>query len=106
MKDIKSVMIGFLLATCMFLFMGATDGVESMDWNVTGEVVVEDVEGDLVIKTSDKFGQFSGFASNGIVFLIDTKSADTWIWNSGIKMWEFQEDANIHLINHYDNYRH
>ena len=24
MKDIKSVMIGFLLATCMFLFMGQT----------------------------------------------------------------------------------
>lgn len=24
MKDIKSIMIGFLLATCMFLFMGQT----------------------------------------------------------------------------------
>ena len=26
MKDIKSMIIGFLLATCMFLFMGATSG--------------------------------------------------------------------------------
>ena len=25
MKDIKSMIIGFLLATCMFLFMGQTD---------------------------------------------------------------------------------
>ena len=26
MKDFKSIMIGFLLATCMFLFMGQTNG--------------------------------------------------------------------------------
>ena len=28
--------------------------VDSMDWNVTGEVTVEDVEGNLVINTSGK----------------------------------------------------
>ena len=87
MKDIKSMIIGFLLATCMFLFMGQTNNY-----------------GNVIMK--GEYGQFSGFTSKESVFMIDTKSADTWIWNSGIKMWEFQDDANVHLINHYDNYRH
>ena len=29
MKDIKSLMIGFLLATCMFLFMGQTSNMSN-----------------------------------------------------------------------------
>ena len=53
MNNIKTYIIGFLSATCLFLFMGATDGVDSMDWNVTGEVTVEDIEGNLIIKASE-----------------------------------------------------
>ena len=45
MKDIKSVMIGFLLATCCFLFMG---------------------------QTSNDRGKFQGFASDTSVYLLDT----------------------------------
>ena len=29
MKDIKSLIIGFLLATCMFLFMGQTSNISN-----------------------------------------------------------------------------
>ena len=87
MKDIKIFIIGFLSCCCLFLFMGQTNNY-----------------GDIVIQK--EYGQFSGFTSKESAFMIDTKTADTWIWNSGIKMWEFQEDANIHLINHYENYRH
>ena len=84
MKDIKSYIIGFLTCACLFLIMGQSAGS---------------------IKISDKFGQYQGFASKGEVFLIDTKTADTWIWNSGIEMWESIVDANVHLVNHYENYR-
>jgi len=38
----KNILIGFLMAICMFLMIGATD-----------EVTVEDVEGNLVIKASE-----------------------------------------------------
>tara|TARA_Y100001970_G_scaffold137457_1_gene169158 strand:+ start:991 stop:1296 length:306 start_codon:yes stop_codon:yes gene_type:complete len=31
MKDIKSMIIGFLLATCMFLFMGNTENDKQVD---------------------------------------------------------------------------
>ena len=39
MKDIKSIIIGFLMATCMFLFMGAT-----ADDNQVGRYQVSTVE--------------------------------------------------------------
>ena len=38
MKDIKSMIIGFLLATCLFLFMGATDN----DSMITKEIILEE----------------------------------------------------------------
>ena len=48
MKDIKSILIGFLLATCMFLFMGNT--------------------------SSGQVGKYQGFADENNVFMIDTKT--------------------------------
>ena len=93
MKNIKSLLIGFLSCLCMILFMGQTDS-ESFEMQVSN--------GNIHI--SDEYGQFQGFASRGEIFLIDTKSADTWIWQSHLKLWERQDDANIQLINHYENY--
>ena len=71
MKDIKSYVIGFLSCFCLFLIMGQTDGEEMMQWNVDGKVVVEDVEGDLVIEASEN-GRYQGFADKGKLYLVDT----------------------------------
>ena len=52
MKDIKSVMIGFLLATCMFLFIGATSN--------TGQ------------------GKYQGFGTEGGRFMLDTQTGQLY----------------------------
>tara|TARA_Y100001970_G_scaffold290650_1_gene425176 strand:+ start:1566 stop:1823 length:258 start_codon:yes stop_codon:yes gene_type:complete len=36
MKDIKTLMIGFLLATCMFLMMGQGNLSQNLDFEVVG----------------------------------------------------------------------
>ena len=57
MKDIKSMIIGFLLATCMFLFMGATGS----DKNV---------------------GKYHTYGdANGGSYLLDTQTGESWKWS-------------------------
>ena len=57
MKDIKSMMIGFLLATCMFLMMGQT--------------------------TNDtQTGKYQGFADQNDIFLINTNTGELWEYTS------------------------
>ena len=54
MKDIKSVMIGFLLATSMFLFMGQTKA------------------------TNSEIGGYQAFADDEREYLVDTMTGQMW----------------------------
>ena len=65
MKDIKSMMIGFLLATCMFLMMGAD---EISEWNVDGKVIVE----------CNDNGRYQSFGTDGQNYLLDTTNGELW----------------------------
>ena len=53
MKNIKSLIIGFLLATCMFLFMGNTSSNSGQ-------------------------GKYQGFANDTHRYMIDTYTGETW----------------------------
>tara|TARA_X000001036_G_C20011025_1_gene534472 strand:- start:230 stop:445 length:216 start_codon:yes stop_codon:yes gene_type:complete len=53
MKDFKTLMIGFLLATCMFLLMG--QGSSKSD-----------------------IGRYQGFGTNN-AYLVDTTTGETWM---------------------------
>ena len=74
--DVKSMLIGFLLCACFFLTVGATDEVESMQWNVDGKVIVEDVEGNLIIDSNNGRYQLSTCTNNTYVeeTIIDTRT--------------------------------
>ena len=89
MKDIKSYVIGFLSCACLFLIMGQTDGEEMMQWNVDGKVVVEDVEGNLVIEASEN-GRYQGFADKGKLYLVDTTTGQLFYDKKqrGEKIWQ------------------
>jgi len=72
MKDIKSVMIGFLLATSMFLFMGQTKA------------------------TSNEIGRYQAFSDNeGKEFIIDTTTGALWIciYNERTSTWSWYESV-------------
>ena len=71
MNDFKSFLIGFLMCTCMFLFMGATS-------NDGGQ------------------GKYQAFASDKGKFLIDTNTGETWILGMRFnnRYWEKYIDAN------------
>jgi len=72
MKDIKSVMIGFLLATCMFLFMGQT------------------AAGTLIKKPET--GKYQGFADGlGNAYVIDTQTAELF-WKNRLKSEEWTQN--------------
>ena len=73
--DVKSMLIGFLLCACFFLTIGATDEVESMQWNVDGKVIVEDVEGNLIIDSNNGRYQLSTCTNKTYVeeTIIDTR---------------------------------
>ena len=53
MKDIKTLMIGFLLATCMFLIMGQGGNTQ--------------------------IGRYQGFATADKAYLVDTTNGETWL---------------------------
>ena len=57
MKDIKSMMIGFLLATCMFLMMGQSNNYSQI-------------------------GKYQGFGDQNDIFLIDTTTGELWEYTS------------------------
>ena len=57
MKDIKSMIIGFLLATCMFLMMGQGSN-------------------------DAQAGRYQGFADQNDVYLIDTITGELWEYTS------------------------
>ena len=80
----KNILIGFLMATCIFLMIGATDEVESMDWYVTGEVTVEDVEGNLVIAASEN-GRYQAFGESKGIYMIDTTTGVTYYLTPKLK---------------------
>ena len=56
MKDIKSIIIGFLLATCMFLFMGATSN-----------------------DNENQVGKYQGFTDEYSEYIIDTITGELWV---------------------------
>jgi len=58
------------------LIVGATDEVESMQWNVDGKVIVEDVEGNLIIDSNNGRYQLSTCTNNTYVeeTIIDTRT--------------------------------
>ena len=58
MKDIKSVIIGFLLATCMFLLMGFTD---------------------VKYPQNKELGRYQAFGTEKNKFMIDTMTGQSWI---------------------------
>ena len=72
MKDIKSMMIGFLLATCMFLMMGQGSN-------------------------DSQVGRYQGFAAGGTRFMIDTTNGELWgskITRIKMPNWKKAIDAN------------
>ena len=54
MKNIKTFIIGFLSATCLFLFIGATD----------------------YDREESQIGKYQGFASDGVKYVIDTETGE------------------------------
>ena len=75
MKDIKWVMIGFLLATSMFLFMGQTKA------------------------TNSEIGRYQAFANDKYEYMIDTSTGELWDFewsNSRGYYWdkEIKEELN------------
>ena len=68
MKDIKSVMIGFLLATCMFLFMGQTSSSSQV-----GRYDIESTKEDFIIVADTKTGKIVkyGYALHPMQFQND-----------------------------------
>ena len=55
MKDIKSIIIGFLLATCMFLFMGQTSNESQIGrYQEFGNGVIDTATADLYTLESKK----------------------------------------------------
>ena len=63
MKDFKTLMIGFLLATCMFLFMGQSDLLDTQ----VGRYQIEVLYDHNVLETEDvKIDDYN-------YFLLDTK---------------------------------
>ena len=60
MKDIKTLMIGFLLATCMFLMMGQGGN-------------------------NSQIGKYQLTANNDELFLMDTRTSEMWIASEGVE---------------------
>lgn len=58
MKDIKTLMIGFLLATCMFLLIGANSN-------------------------NSQIGKYQGFADDAHKYLVDTETGQLWAREKG-----------------------
>ena len=61
MKDFKSIMIGFLLATSMFLFMGQTSS--------------NDME--MYVTTTDN-GKYQLSANGNLIYIVNTQTGETW----------------------------
>ena len=97
MKDIKTMMIGFLLATCMFLMMGA-DGdtirtgtfMSQYDYNMLDKRLEE------IAQT----GRYQGFGDTSRAYLVDTETGQLWernyyskgtYWVKDIKAGDFRK---------------
>ena len=77
MKDIKSVMIGFLLATSMFLFMGQTSNDDSI--TLLEQALTDDFD-----REESKIGLYQGIISTserGILGfnLVDTSTGEIYV---------------------------
>ena len=66
MKDIKTLIIGFLLATCMFLMMGQNLGITPVI-NLS-----ENQNGRYQVFTTDNKTPFPG------IFIVDTSTGQMW----------------------------
>ena len=71
MKDIKSYIIGFLTAICLFLFMGFND-VENTK-NVSGKY------------------QIAGDMMNGL-YLVDSQTGKIWYWKRA-SGWDYMDKS-------------
>ena len=78
MKDIKSMIIGFLLATCMLLMMG---------------------------QGSNTTGRYQGFATGNKTYLVDTVTGQMWFsqgyrggyfWKERIEPNDFRKNFRTH----------
>ena len=69
MKDIKSMLIGFLLATCMFLFMGQTKIAPSITYN-SGEGKYQMAATDSGLKMID--------TGTGQVYILEQENYTPW----------------------------
>ena len=84
MKDIKSVMIGFLLATSMFLFMGQTSN------NASLEKILRDINKTLIESNKGEIGRYQAF-DNGEYnqpHIIDTTTGQTIDPNDFVEDWK------------------
>ena len=63
----KNILIGVLMATCMFLMIGATDEVESVEMFVDGQVSVE--------CEASKYQAFSSGTSDAL-YMINTETGE------------------------------
>ena len=86
MKDIKSIIIGLLLATCIFLFMGQTSNDESMK-------LLEQALADDFDREESMIGkyQIAGDMMNGL-YLVDSETGKIWYWKrtSG---WDYMDKS-------------
>jgi len=90
MKDIKSMIIGFLMATCMFLFIGATTIKKSSSlFNINP-------------KTADRRYQIADTEEAGVLML-DTTNGDVYeMWGVGSKNpgnWSWHKQLDHVIIN-------
>ena len=73
----KNTIIGFLMATCMFLMIGASEEVESMEMFVDGEVSVE-----------CEAPTYQGFGNSPVPYMINTETGELYKKYQSEKHWQ------------------
>ena len=75
----KNTIIGFLMATCMFLMIGASEEVESMEMFVDGQVSVE-----CEAPTYQGFGD----GNSNVLYMINTETGELYKKKQLKKHWQ------------------
>ena len=68
----KNILIGFLMATCMFLMIGATEKPSIL------ETPPEELIKQLMGINNSKIGRYQGFADKDYKYMIDTQTGELY----------------------------
>ena len=68
----KNILIGFLMATCMFLMIGATEKPSIL------ETPPEELIKQLMGINNSKIGRYQGFSSTNVRYMIDTRTGELY----------------------------